>query len=1038
MKKLFFLMSMLFVVVFTSVSLAGKTQKLTRDVLVVDAEKNSTVIVLSEKPTVSAQFAAKDLQYHLEKITGKMVPVIQEPAKSPAPIKIAVGNTRIAQKLGFPVDKLAPWEFLVAEKNGTIILAGGDKPLFGIQDWRKTVDVRRGNAVGSCYAVYEFLENYCGVHWYLPSEAGMVFPSSKTLRVKMGDPIRRSTDFKSTSFYPPYFNKKMYWRLGSKPVSFKDMLSTAEFFLWQLRNKVGGEQYMPSHSFANWIIRFGLTHPEWFSFKTKEKIEQILAKGKEKAEKTFNSWGQPCLTAPGVFEQQVADARDYFKNGHTKRRYRGSNGRFFGIGLNDHAPMCRCPSCKALYHRPTVVIGNGASSFYLWDFVNRTAREIRKTNPGKWVAAIAYSDYTVPPANFTLEPNVAVTVCATGSNWIPKPREKLYRLLNAWRNNAKAQWIGLWEYFVFQRQITGVPRSAPRFLGEDVKKVYKLGVVAEFIENWAHAEPGAKKSQKNKPCWVGPIRNYLNVWIRFKLRDDTRRDVDKLLNEHYKLFYGPASDSIKQFFELIEDRVNDMSLRGAKTFSNERSTAPKIDWEYLCPPKIMKKLRSFIDDATKRAIAEPYKTRVGWVRKGIMEAMEEEQASYFEKQKNAPSPKQMETVGYFLKKAPVIDGNGGDAAWAKLPLNFLSEYKTGEKSKIKTTFKIGYDNKNLYMLFNCDDPDVKDIKADHDADANVWQDDCVELFLCFDPEKRQAAHIIVNAAGTVQDAKLHYEDDIYDLRWNAQIVTKTKIHSLGYTVELKIPLKELGCPSVKNGLVFFGNFCREKYSGSSNGRVKNLQSWSPTPEGFKDRGGFGRILLTSGDAWHVFFSKNKKMPNAVLYADSTNSTNRRTPVPDGMKVIAEQDHIRLQMNCPAKKADTKQFLGKIKIKLDQPVDISKYPYVEIRFRNKNKSVKGIFHYGYVGEDGAQDGNFFVFSQKGNSSAAQTFIWDINKGNYRKRVKPKLINKIWFYIPIVSPNQTAMQVDFSLYSIRFCKETIRGVKPKLIPAASGLH
>src|SRR5687768_435652 len=36
-------------------------------------------IVLGEKPTVSAQLAAHELQYHLQKISGAILPIVREP-----------------------------------------------------------------------------------------------------------------------------------------------------------------------------------------------------------------------------------------------------------------------------------------------------------------------------------------------------------------------------------------------------------------------------------------------------------------------------------------------------------------------------------------------------------------------------------------------------------------------------------------------------------------------------------------------------------------------------------------------------------------------------------------------------------------------------------------------------------------------------------------------------------------------------------------------------------------------------------------------
>ncbi|MEI6421645.1 MAG: DUF4838 domain-containing protein, partial [Lentisphaerota bacterium] len=408
-----FLLSMLIIAGTSAFGEVKDSGGAVRNVVVVEAGKGSTTIVLAEEPTTSAQYAALELQYHLKKITGEDVPIIREPSKSQTAVKIAVGNTLLARDMGFPVGELAPREFMIAEKNGTIVLAGGDDSGTVPADWKKPPVT---GTIGTCYAVYEFLEEFCGVHWYMPGEDCMVFPDGKTLKIQMGDTVRRRPDFQSTSIWPPYFNTKMYWIPGSEPLNKGDILPVADFWRWQIRNKVGGEPYIPSHSFGTWITKYGSAHPDWFSWKTKEKVDQILAKGAKKAEDEFQYKGQPCLTAPGVFEQVVADARDFFENGNKNNRYPGSAGRFFCIGPNDNYEMCQCATCKELYNKPTAIPGDGSASFYYWTFVNQVAREIRKTNPDKWICSFAYFNYTVPPADFTLEPNVAVTLCNIQGN----------------------------------------------------------------------------------------------------------------------------------------------------------------------------------------------------------------------------------------------------------------------------------------------------------------------------------------------------------------------------------------------------------------------------------------------------------------------------------------------------------------------------------------------------------------------------------------------------------------------------------------------
>ena len=266
-----------------------------REVLVLDATRPATTIVLAADATTAAQYGALELQYHLEKITGVKPPVVREPVPASPPgsggggegTRIALGNTALGKSLGFPVDQLQPWEFLVGEKNGTIVLAGGDAPVTDEAKWESLNHLFNGEPNGSALAVFEFLEQCCGVHWYLPSEAGMVYPQTKRLVAKMGDTIRRRTDFRSSSFYPYQVNKNMFcrpvrpdltgqdvpddeserWRRGLYriPIKLSDMLPVIEVQRWLLNHVVPAIVEIEAGVLDSIRDRFEALFADWFA-----------------------------------------------------------------------------------------------------------------------------------------------------------------------------------------------------------------------------------------------------------------------------------------------------------------------------------------------------------------------------------------------------------------------------------------------------------------------------------------------------------------------------------------------------------------------------------------------------------------------------------------------------------------------------------------------------------------------------------------------------------------------------------------------------
>ncbi len=147
----------------------------------------------------------------------------------------------------------------------------------------------------------------------------------------------------------------------------------------------------------------------------------------------------------------------------------------------------------------------------------------------------------------------------------------------------------------------------------------------------------------------------------------------------------------------------------------------------------------------------------------------------------------------------VIDGKCDDAAWAHVaPITDFRLWKTFGKPTEKTTFRICYDDTNLYALFECADPDVF---ALYDArDAYLWESDVVELFLKPSDDNPIYYEFEVAPNNAVFDARMvntgsggfrRWASWNCDVRTAAQIegtLNNWKDRDTGYTVEIAIPL----------------------------------------------------------------------------------------------------------------------------------------------------------------------------------------------------------------------------------------------------------
>ncbi|MBM4040107.1 MAG: hypothetical protein FJ290_16505 [Planctomycetes bacterium] len=139
---------------------------------------------------------------------------------------------------------------------------------------------------------------------------------------------------------------------------------------------------------------------------------------------------------------------------------------------------------------------------------------------------------------------------------------------------------------------------------------------------------------------------------------------------------------------------------------------------------------------------------------------------------------------------PRIDGKLDDAAWQKaeaVTLCFLDGL--WEAPSQRTEARVLADERAIYFAVQCREAEPQRmIAAGERRDGDLWMGDTVEVFL--DPGHRetrhQYAHIIVNPKGVVYDSKNK------DARWNADLSVGTGTFDGGWTVELAVPMADLG------------------------------------------------------------------------------------------------------------------------------------------------------------------------------------------------------------------------------------------------------
>ncbi len=98
-----------------------------------------------------------------------------------------------------------------------------------------------------------------------------------------------------------------------------------------------------------------------------------------------------------------------------------------------------------------------------------------------------------------------------------------------------------------------------------------------------------------------------------------------------------------------------------------------------------------------------------------------------------------------VAKAPVIDGRLDDAAWEHAqPMKLWSH--GGKPAVYGTVGSICRDENRFYFAAWCPDDDMSNLKSEAEP-PNLWQNDCVELFIVPEREKLYFAHLMLSCDG---------------------------------------------------------------------------------------------------------------------------------------------------------------------------------------------------------------------------------------------------------------------------------------------------
>lgn len=261
---------------------------------------------------------------------------------------------------------------------------------------------------------------------------------------------------------------------------------------------------------------------------------------------------------------------------------------------------------------------------------------------------------------------------------------------------------------------------------------------------------------------------------------------------------------------------------------------------------------------------------------------------------------------------PVIDGKLEEACWSKANVaKDFTDYRIEQLAKEQTFVRVLYDDENIYIAFECMEPDPNGIVGvERKYDQSLHEEDSVTVRLDTFHDHRCCYVFAVNTLGTRFDARMglfdYYEDDTWGCEWTAACtVDKDR-----WFAEMSIPIRNMLFEQ-KDAATWGLNFYRREKAKSERSYwcYRNSRARYPNEFGHLTNLDLAKVKIKQKPSYETYFSttsdlkeSSNKLSTGLDMTLRLNSelTSAFTINPDFGQVDADPDTIELR--------DTERFL----------------------------------------------------------------------------------------------------------------------------------
>jgi hypothetical protein len=824
-----------------------------------DGKSDYQIVIPSESKNKNVEgfvkVAAKLLQDCVMDSTEAKLPIVKEDKRDKNKPGIFLGNTRFANNQGIFPNKLKGWTYQEKAVGKNIILAGNDRsdvPGEKSKHYSKYI-------IGTLKAVTSFLKKNAGVKFLFPGPNGIEAPKHASMFADAGLNIKRTPLLKVNRGR----NSELIYDIANN------------YFPANSIKLYGGHSYYTAVPKA----QYAKSHPEYFA----------LLGGKRNP-----ASNHLCISNPEVQDLIYKEALKQLDKGY----------EYVELAQTDGYKPCECENCKKLFN----VSSPGEK---LWILHKKLAERLEKDRPGKKLVIISYGPTKKPPETFKKFPE----------NVLIELSDYSQEAFSDWQKCEVPGGFMVYVYnWGAYPQVGLTPKTTPqsvgvqtkRFIDNKVKAIYRCGwgelfglegpVYYVYGRSFDEGQPGYEslsnefyKAAYGKAyvpmkaffdCMYKRLELYANFLagrcpaekfapsnpkplLAYNFSPEVLEAMEKNLQRAEKMAKAPKVKKrialARKEFDYVKNLASIIHCYNAYKIALDKASFEKlaelveernsmIDSYYDSNGKMLKLpgwndvkfLGGFDKDIVKvngklRApVGSPFTWDTANLKKlGILPGTLKKKIKIFEASGNIP-----------------LDGNLEEEFWKNIPFETLGGVQMGKTRQI-SKFKMTYDNKNLYIAFNCSLPENSLKVHPVGEDGPAWQQESLEIFLAPDsPDK--FFHFIFNP---VKNSKYEAENSLQidplnplfgkdDKTWNGDWEYKNYFYAKKgqWNAIVIIPFKSLEVKTPQEGAVWYINLAREHFFLESNDKHPRLELslWSPNLEtrSFHDRNAFGELIFS--------------------------------------------------------------------------------------------------------------------------------------------------------------------------------------------------